>query len=86
MVLFEAKARASEEFQQTAQRFRVADDFLATAAQKSAMPQAMTPLPRRAVGTAANYLWWLQRPAALRSLPVPTEAITDLLSRYRRSE
>ncbi|MCK4303358.1 MAG: hypothetical protein KAY24_03900 [Candidatus Eisenbacteria sp.] len=85
MVLFEAQARAREEFRRTAERFQL-EGFPKTQVDeaKLEMPLPMTPLPRREIGTAANYLWWLQRPAALRSLPVPTEALTELLRKYRR--
>jgi len=79
MVLFEAKARAREEYERTARRFGVEEGST------DEMPTAMTTLPRRGISTAANYLWWLQRPAALRSLPVPSEVLSDFLRRHRGS-
>ncbi len=85
MILSEAKQRAREEFEATAARLGLAERLadLEKAAHLPA-PSPMTPLPRRAIGTAANYLWWLRRPAALRSLPLPSEVIADLLVRRRR--
>lgn len=85
MVLFEAKGRAREEFERTARRLELeATSREGKQSLTSKMPLATMPLPRREIGTAANYLWWLKRPAALRALPVPTEVLTDLLRRYRR--
>lgn len=83
MVLSEAKAKAQEEFEEVARRLDLSH-LISEPPGDLEMPTATTPLPRRAIGTAANYLWWLQRPAALRALPVPSEALTDLLRRYRR--
>jgi predicted nucleotide-binding protein (sugar kinase/HSP70/actin superfamily) len=82
MVLFEAKARAREEAAQVARRLGLTAALAGTEARE--MPAPTSPLPRREIGTAANYLWWLQRPAALRALPVPSEVLTDLVRRYRR--
>jgi hypothetical protein len=85
MVLFEAKARAREEFASVAAYLGLDEKALADlSAGAPKMPAAMTQLPGREISTAANYLWWLQRPAALRSLPVPTEILTDIIVRYRR--
>ncbi len=85
MVLFEAKARAQQEFDEVAARLDLGQQLCADgAAEPPQMPAPTTPLPRRQVGTAANYLWWLKRPAALRSLPLPSEKLGDLLRRYRR--
>ena len=83
MVLAEARQRAQAEFAEVAQRLGL-ETWLDNPPREIDMPTATTPLPHRAIGTAANYLWWLQRPAALRALPVPSEALTDLLRRYRR--
>ena len=80
MVLHEAKEKAREEFAATARRLDLDPDQIP----KAQMPPATAPLPRRATGTSSNYLWWLQRPAALRALPVPSEVLADLLRRYRR--
>lgn len=82
MVLAEARERAAREFEETTRRLGLAE-ALADAEQRARLPRpsASTRLPRRQTGTAANYLWWLVRPAALRSLPLPTEAITELLRR-----
>ncbi|MBD3235401.1 MAG: 2-hydroxyglutaryl-CoA dehydratase [Candidatus Eisenbacteria bacterium] len=82
MLLFEARERATEEFDRVARdlglRELLAD---AQARERLPMPPTMHPLPRRERGTAANYLWWLARPAALRTLPLPSERLTALLCR-----
>ncbi len=83
MVLSEARRRAQAEFAEVAERLEL-QDLVGRSSLELDMPSPSTPLPRRAIGTAANYLWWLQRPSALRALPVPSEALTDLLRRYRR--
>jgi len=85
MILFEAKVRVREEFECVAGRLGLTQ--LLGDSEKAAhlpMPAPMTPLPRREIGTAANYLWWLSRPSALRALPFPSEVITQLL-RWKRS-
>jgi predicted nucleotide-binding protein (sugar kinase/HSP70/actin superfamily) len=84
MVLFEAKERANEEFAQVARRLGLAERLAQASGGGLEMPVASVPLPRRQIGTAANYLWWLQRPSALRSLPIPSEKLGDLLRRHRR--
>ncbi len=85
MVLFEAKARAREEFASVTSYLGLDEAALGDfSTRKQDMPAAMTQLPNREISTAANFLWWLQRPAALRSLPVPTEILTDIIVRYRR--
>jgi len=85
MVLFEAKARAREEFATTGAYLGLtAEELDEMSSIMPKMPAAMTQLPSRETGTAANYLWWLQRAPALRSLPVPTEILTDIIVRYRR--
>jgi predicted nucleotide-binding protein (sugar kinase/HSP70/actin superfamily) len=85
MMLQEARERAREEFESTAQRLGLSG-LLDPASRPAGLPQPapMAPLPRRAVGTATNYLWWLRRPAVLRSLPVPSEVLGEALRRYRR--
>jgi predicted nucleotide-binding protein (sugar kinase/HSP70/actin superfamily) len=86
MILSEARERAREEFSQTAEHLGLADLLAdATRAGSLPMPAATTPLPRRAISTAASYLWWLRRPAGLRSLPLPSEMIAELLLRRRKS-
>lgn len=84
MILFEARQRARDEFAHALEEtgLQAALEELQTAGNLP-MPQAMSPLPRREIGTAANYLWWLSRPAALRALPVPSELVTQLLRRGR---
>lgn len=86
MILSEARQRAAEEFDQTAAHLGLTD-LVREAAPGGAlpMPTATTPLPHRAVSTAAGYLWWLRRPAGLRSLPLPSEKIAELLVRRKRS-
>ncbi len=86
MVLFEATARAREEHERVAKRLGLGDRLQAHGeGRRLEMPGAMTPLPRREISTAANYLWWLKRPAALRALPAPSEVLSDLLDRYKRA-
>jgi predicted nucleotide-binding protein (sugar kinase/HSP70/actin superfamily) len=86
MVLFEAKRKAEEEFSETCKYLEVDEaSFMAQPLEEMKMPAAMTPLPSRQAATAANYLWWLKRPPALRSLPVPTEALTEIILKYRKS-
>ena len=76
--------RAAQEFARVAQDLGL-EELLADPKTRATlpMPGAMTPLPRREIGTAPNYLWWLSRPAALRMLPLPTERLTQLLRRTR---
>jgi predicted nucleotide-binding protein (sugar kinase/HSP70/actin superfamily) len=85
MILSEARQRAREEFARTAEHLGLAE-ALAEGGRAAAwpVPAAATPLPRHAVSTAAAYLWWLRRPAGLRSLPLPSERIGELLVRRRR--
>jgi predicted nucleotide-binding protein (sugar kinase/HSP70/actin superfamily) len=86
MILSEAKRAATEEFARTTTRLGLEDLFGEPARSRSLpMPAATTPLPRRAISTAAAYLWWLRRPAGLRSLPLPSEKIAELLMRRRRT-
>jgi predicted nucleotide-binding protein (sugar kinase/HSP70/actin superfamily) len=82
MMLREARERAVQEFDETASRLGLRE-ALAEPAQATRLPKppATMPLPRRGIATASNYLWWLTRPAGLRSLPLPTEVISDLLRR-----
>jgi predicted nucleotide-binding protein (sugar kinase/HSP70/actin superfamily) len=84
MILFEARERAREEFDRVAGEtgLRTLFDELRGAG-RLPMPPAMTRLPQHDTSTAANYLWWLARPAALRALPLPSEIITQLLRRSR---
>ncbi|MFH1143732.1 MAG: hypothetical protein V1774_04225 [Candidatus Eisenbacteria bacterium] len=85
MMLSEARERARLEFETQAQRLGLT--ALVDPATRPAglpVPSAMSPLPRREIGTATNYLWWLRRPAVLRSLPVPSEMLTEALRRRRR--
>ncbi|MBM3318417.1 MAG: 2-hydroxyglutaryl-CoA dehydratase, partial [Candidatus Eisenbacteria bacterium] len=86
MILSEAREHARREFAETASRLGLAA-ALADETQRARLPRpsATTPLPRRETGTAANYLWWLGRPAVLRALPLPTEALAELLRRPRRA-
>jgi predicted nucleotide-binding protein (sugar kinase/HSP70/actin superfamily) len=85
MILSEARGRAAEEFERTAEHLGLRE-LLADSARAGPlpMPAATIPLPRRAISTAASYLWWLRRPAGLRSLPLPSEKIAELLVRRRR--
>jgi predicted nucleotide-binding protein (sugar kinase/HSP70/actin superfamily) len=86
MILSEARQRAAEEFAQTAEHLGLTD-LIHDASRTGAlpMPTATTPLPHRAISTAAAYLWWLRRPAGLRSLPLPSEKIGELLVRRKRT-
>ena len=78
------RERAHQEFAHGARELGLSE-LLADRATREAlpMPGAMTPLPRHEAGTAANYLWWLSRPAALRMLPLPSERLAQLLRRSR---
>jgi len=80
MMLQEARECARREFEETAAQLKLAA-AMADPERRTALPRpsAMTPLPRRAIGSASNYLWWLTRPAVLRSLPLPADVITGLL-------
>ncbi len=85
MVLSEAKQRAREEFEATLDRLSLRGVLEeAREGGNLPMPPAMSRLPQRAISTAANYLWWLVRPAALRSLPVPSEVLAEALRKYWR--
>jgi predicted nucleotide-binding protein (sugar kinase/HSP70/actin superfamily) len=86
MVLFEAKERARAEYEETARKLALTERLAQPPSSGLEMPAATAPLPRREIGTAANYLWWLQRPSALRSLPIPSEKLGDLLRWHRRGE
>ena len=68
-------------FAETARRLGLTERLAQVVPGALEMPAATVPLPRRQTGTAANYLWWLQRPAALRSLPIPSEKL-EFLQRY----
>ena len=86
MILREARERAHLEFAAAARRLGFTDLPARAPADAWPRPAAMIPLPRREIGTATNYLWWLRRPPALRTLPVPSEVVGEALRRLRDSD
>jgi predicted nucleotide-binding protein (sugar kinase/HSP70/actin superfamily) len=85
MFLREARERAQQEFDGTVEKLGLQATLGdASKAARLPRPTATAPLPRRAIGSACNYLWWLTRPGVLRGLPLPTEGIAELLRRRRR--
>ncbi len=86
MILNEARERARQEFAEAVARLEMQPMLAPERRAELPRPSPMAPLPRREITTAANFLWWLRRPAALRSLPVPSEVISEAFRRRRRDD